>query len=129
MSESNFGSTGCRAIPPGIGRNEIRDGGLMQRTPPFATSTETDLQGFISGRGPVGWAAEGIERCRRGDLLGALRSFERSLACDGDCYEAWLGLGEVFMVMKDLRRADQCLAVARRIRRLSVPSASRTAIA
>ncbi len=101
----------------------------MDRMPPLEKSIVPDHQGFILGRGPVGWAEEGIARCRGGDLLGALRSFERSLACDGDCYEAWLGLAEVFMVMKDLQRADQCVAVARRIRRLAAPTPSRTAIA
>ena len=71
---------------------------------------------IIGGRGAIGWAEEGMALTRRGDLLGALKCLERSLECDANCYEAWLGLSEVFMVMRDAERADRCLQVARRLR-------------
>ena len=49
-------------------------------------------------------------------LLLALKSLERSLESDPDCYDAWAGLSDLFLRMRDVRRAVQCLKVARRLR-------------
>ena len=43
---------------------------------------------------------------------------------DMDCVEAWIGLSEVFTKMQDLRRAENCLDVARRIRSISARHAT-----
>ena len=72
-----------------------------------------------AGGGAILWAGQGNMHARRGDLLAALQSFERSLECDIDCLEAWSGLSEVFEKMQDGRRADACLEVCRRIRMAS----------
>ena len=69
-----------------------------------------------AGGGAILWAGQGRIHARRGDLLGALQSFERSLECDIDCLEAWSGLSEVFETMQDGRRADACHEVCRRLR-------------
>lgn len=69
----------------------------------------------LAGGGAALWAGQGRMHVRRGDLFGALQSFERALECDIDCVEAWIGLSEVFEKMQDLRRAEACLGVARRI--------------
>lgn len=72
-----------------------------------------------AGGGAILWAGQGRMHARRGDLLGALQSFERALECDIDCLEAWSGLSELFEKMQDARRADACLDVCRRLRSAS----------
>jgi len=88
----------------------------MAETGRTETTKAASASGLIAGKGALHWAEEGIRCTEHGDLLGALHSLQRSLECDSNCYEAWVGLAEVFMVMKDLERADRCLEVARRIR-------------
>jgi len=72
-----------------------------------------------AGGGAVLWAGQGKQHVRRGDLFGALQSFQRSLEIDIDCLEAWTGLSEVFTGMQDHQRAAACLEVVRRIRTAS----------
>jgi len=85
------------------------------------TAFEFDPLGALvgAGGGAVLWAGQGKLHVRRGDLFGALQSFQRSLEIDIDCLEAWTGLSEVFTRMEDPRRAVACLEVARRIRTAS----------
>lgn len=52
----------------------------------------------------------------RGDFLRALQSLTHSLEADPDSYEAWIELSSLFLRIRDLGRAEQCLAVARRLR-------------
>ncbi len=85
------------------------------------------IQTAFNLRGPIEWAEAGMSYAERGDLLGALRCLEFSLEGDTDCYEAWLGLSEVFMAMKDATRADRCLKVARRLRSRGPASTRATA--
>ncbi len=82
------------------------------------TDYEFDPLGTLAGGdgGAVLWARQGTLCAQRGDLVGALQCFQRSLETDLDCMDAWAGLSIVFDRMKDLRRADACLEVARRIR-------------
>lgn len=74
-------------------------------------------------RRAVVWAREGMSCARQDDLLGALSCLQQALEDNLDCYEAWLGLCEVFTRLHDGRRAGACLEVARRIRRrVAVPT-------
>ena len=68
-----------------------------------------------SGGGAVLWARQGAACAERGDSIGALQCFQRSIQTDLDCVEAWAGLSEVFNGMRDRARADACLEVAVRI--------------
>lgn len=77
-----------------------------------------------AGGGAVLWARQGTVCAERGDLVGALQCFQRSLETDLDCVEAWRGLSGVFERMRDPRRADACLEVARRIRGRDVREAT-----
>ena len=78
----------------------------------------TDPFGALAGAGggAVLWARQGTACAERGDLVGALQCFQRSLEIDLDCTETWAGLSGVFNSMHDRRRADACLDVARRLR-------------
>jgi tetratricopeptide (TPR) repeat protein len=71
---------------------------------------------------PSLWAREACKYADRGDLIGALRRFEKALEMDIDCHEAWLGLSDVFLGMRDIERSEACLEVARLIRRRAAPS-------
>src|SRR6266540_6924818 len=80
-----------------------------------ATAYECDPLGAILGAegGATLWARQGSVCAERGDLVGALRCFQRSLEANLDCLEAWAGLSDVFDRMHDRRRADACLDIAR----------------
>jgi hypothetical protein len=82
------------------------------------TAYDLDPFGALAGAGggAVLWARQGTACAERGDLVGALQCFQRSLESDLDCVEAWSGLSEVFNWMNDRRRADACSDVARRLR-------------
>ena len=82
------------------------------------SARETDPFGALAGAGggAVLWARQGTTCAERGDLVGALQCFQRSLEIDLDCMEAWAGLSGVFDSMHDRGRADACLDVARRLR-------------
>src|SRR3989442_14795040 len=90
--------------------------------------TGFDFDPFRAVAGGAGgatlWACQGRIYADRGDLLGALQCFQRSLEADMDCVEAWIGLSEVFTRMQDRRRAENCLDVARRIRSVSAREAT-----
>ena len=95
--------------------------------PPTATAFDFDPLGSLigSGRDPRLWAQEGSKHASRGDLVEALRCFQRALEVDIDCSEAWVGLASVFLRMEDTRRAGSCLEVARLIQlRRDSPRAS-----
>jgi hypothetical protein len=91
---------------------------MLKSAPRPRTSHEFDPAGALAaaGGGAVLWARQGTIDTERGDLFGALRCFQRSLETDIDCVEAWVGLSEVFDRMRDQKRAEACLEVARRIR-------------
>ncbi|MBI4168970.1 MAG: hypothetical protein HY510_03435 [Acidobacteria bacterium] len=72
---------------------------------------------------PSHWAREGRRFADGGDLIGALRRFQQALKLDIDCREAWLGLSDVFLGMRDVERSEACLEVARLIRRRTAPPA------
>jgi len=94
----------------------------MLRSPLSRTNPFDPLDPVVgAGRGQIGWAAQGRVCAEQDDILGALRCFQQSLEIDIDCYEAWLGLAEVFMKMEDARRAERCFDVARRLRRRAAP--------
>jgi len=82
------------------------------------TDYEFDPFGALAGAGggAVLWARQGTVCAERGDFVGALQCFQRSLEADLDCVEAWAGLSEVFTRMNDRRRAESCLEVSRRLR-------------
>ena len=80
------------------------------------------------GAGSLAWADRGMSLARGGDLSGALRSLQRSIESDPDCYEAWLSLHEVFTALHDRRRARLSLRVARRLRWRARPPISKTAL-
>jgi hypothetical protein len=63
-----------------------------------------------------------MSSAHKGDLLSALGSLQQALDLDLDCYEAWLGLCEVFTKLHDGRRAAACLDVARRGGRRRIPA-------
>ena len=90
------------------------------------TAFEFDPLGTLAGGagGAALWARQGTLFAQRGDLVGALQCFQRSLDADLDCMDAWTGLSMVFDRMNDRRRADACLDVARRIRARSVREAT-----
>lgn len=92
---------------------------MLKSTTQGRTAFEFDPLGALVGAGAVLWAGQGSLHVRRGDLFGALQSFQRSLEIDIDCHEAWTGLSEVFTRMQDHRRAAACVEVARRIRMAS----------
>lgn len=71
----------------------------------------------VSGGPPSFLAREGSRFAARGDLIGALRRFQKALEMDIDCHEAWLGLSDVFLGMRDIERSEACLKVARLIGR------------
>ena len=92
------------------------------------TKTAFDFDPFGAlaggGGGAILWAGQGRIYADRGDMVGALQCYQRSLESDMDCVEAWIGLSEVFRRMQDLRRAENCLDVARRIRSISAREAT-----
>jgi uncharacterized protein HemY len=90
------------------------------------TAYEFDPFGALAGAGggAILWARQGTACAERGDFVGALQCFQRSLEADLDCAEAWAGLAEVFSRMHDPRRADACLEVSRRLRARFVREAS-----
>ncbi|PYT15345.1 MAG: hypothetical protein DMF51_07015 [Acidobacteria bacterium] len=90
------------------------------------TVFDFDPLGALAGGagGAILWARQGRIYVDRGDLVGALQSYQRSLEADMDCVEAWIGLSEVFTKMQDRRRAENCLDVARRIRSISARHAT-----
>ena len=63
------------------------------------------------------WARQGAVHVGRGELSKALRCFQRSLESYIDCVDAWTGLARVFVQIRDGRRAEACLDVARRVTR------------
>jgi len=90
--------------------------GLTGMKPEFSDFEHLDST-LPGTRRAVVWAREGMSSAHKGDLLSALSSLQQALDIDLDCYEAWLGLCEVFSKLHDGRRAAACLEVARRIRR------------
>jgi len=90
------------------------------------TAFDFDPFGALAGGGGGAtlWARQGRLYADRGDMVGALQCFQRSLEADIDCVEAWVGLSEVFSRMQDRRRAENCLDVARRIRSISAREAT-----
>jgi len=90
------------------------------------TTYEFDPFGTLAGGGGGAslWARQGKIYSDRGDMIGALQCFQRSLEADMDCVEAWIGLSEVFMKMQDRQRSENCLDVARRIRSISAREAT-----
>ncbi len=91
---------------------------MLKSAPKPTTAHEWDPFGAILGveGGATLWARQGSLCAERGDLVGALHCFQRSLDANLDCVEAWAGLSDVFDRMHDRRRAEACLDVARRIR-------------
>jgi hypothetical protein len=91
---------------------------MLKSAPKSKPAYEFDPFSAIAGveGGATLWARQGSVCAERGDLVGALQCFQRSLEADLDCVEAWTGLSDVFERMHDGRRADACLEVARRIR-------------
>jgi uncharacterized protein HemY len=91
---------------------------MLKSTPRPATAYECDPLGAILGTegGAILWARQGSVCAERGDFVGALQCFQRSLEANLDCVEAWAGLSDVFDRMQDRRRAGACLEVARRLR-------------
>ena len=90
---------------------------MLKRTP--AESVEDfDPLGALAGAagGAALWARQGAACAESGDLVGALQCFQRAPESNLDCADAWSGLSEVFRLMGDSRRAEQCLDIARRIR-------------
>jgi hypothetical protein len=74
--------------------------------------------------GEVAWARQGRIEAGNGDLPDALRCFQRSLEVDIDYLPAWVGLSVVFDRMRDRKRSDSCLEIARRIHRRAVGEAT-----
>jgi cytochrome c-type biogenesis protein CcmH/NrfG len=99
---------------------------MLKSVAPGKTTFDYDPLGALAGAGggAILWVGQGKMYVERGDLFGALQSFQRSLEIDVDCVEAWTGLSEVFTRMQDRRRADACLEVARRIRSVSAREAT-----
>jgi cytochrome c-type biogenesis protein CcmH/NrfG len=99
---------------------------MLKHVTPGKTLFDFDPLSALMGAGGGAslWAGQGKMCVERGDLFGALQSFQRSLEIDIDCLEAWTGLSEVFARMQDPRRVDACLEVARRICKASAREAT-----
>lgn len=57
-------------------------------------------------------------------LLATLRSYCNTLQRDGDSYEAWIGLSEIFAALEDHERVRHCRDVALRLQATSTPPAA-----
>jgi len=58
------------------------------------------------------------------DLIATLRSYYDTLRRDGDSYETWFGLSEIFAALEDHERVRHCRDVALRLRTASQPPAA-----
>jgi len=56
------------------------------------------------------------------DLLGTLQGYCDALQRNGDSFEAWIGLSEVFAVLHDHERVRHCREVALRLQESSATS-------
>ena len=93
-------------IAPAAGQKRVTSPTPPTANPPLIANRELGEAGCWAIRSSPG----------REKLLRALKSLERSLESDPDCYEAWEGLSDLFLSMRDMRRAGQCLEVARSLR-------------